>query len=86
MNSVDAAIRQLLDEHAQLPLDAHTIDGNADLFEAGMTSHATVNVMLALEDTFDVEFPDSMLRQSTFESVNAIRAALDELGAQEPIG
>ena len=24
----------------------------------GMTSHAVVNVMLALEEEFDVEFPD----------------------------
>ena len=44
-----------------------------------MTSHASVNVMLALEDEFDVEFPEAMLRKSTFESVAAIRVALGEL-------
>jgi acyl carrier protein len=44
-----------------------------------MTSHASVNVMLALEDEFDIEFPESMLRKSTFESVYAIREALSEL-------
>jgi len=44
-----------------------------------MTSHASVNVMLALEEAFDVEFPESMLRKSTFESVAAIRTALDGL-------
>jgi acyl carrier protein len=36
--------------------------------------------MLALEDEFDLEFPDSLLRKGTFESVAAIRAALDSLG------
>jgi acyl carrier protein len=35
--------------------------------------------MLALEDEFEVEFPESMLRKSTFESVLAIRMALSEL-------
>jgi acyl carrier protein len=35
--------------------------------------------MLALEDEFDVEFPDAMLRRSVFESVAAIRRALEEL-------
>jgi acyl carrier protein len=35
--------------------------------------------MLALEDEFDLEFPEIMLRKSTFESVAAIRAALVEL-------
>ena len=39
-----------------------------------MTSHASVNVMLALEDAFDIEFPESMLKKSTFESIAAIRA------------
>ena len=37
-----------------------------------MTSHASVNVMLALEDAFDVEFPDEMLKRSVFESVASI--------------
>jgi acyl carrier protein len=35
--------------------------------------------MLALEDAFDVEFPDHLLRKRTFESVAAIRMALGEL-------
>jgi acyl carrier protein len=32
-----------------------------------------------LEDAFDIEFPDSLLTKSTFASVGAIRAALDEV-------
>ena len=44
-----------------------------------MTSHASVNVMLALEDRFDVEFPDRMLKRSVFESIASIAAALEEL-------
>jgi acyl carrier protein len=35
--------------------------------------------MLALEDTFDIEFPEAKLRKATFESVSAIEAALIEL-------
>jgi acyl carrier protein len=44
-----------------------------------MTSQASVNVMLALEDAFDIEFPDRMLTRSVFESINSISAALSEL-------
>ena len=45
-----------------------------------MTSHANcVNVMLALEDAFDIEFPDRMLKRSVFESISSIREALSEL-------
>jgi acyl carrier protein len=72
-------IRQVLRDHARLAVDADAIDENADLFAAGMTSHASVNVMLALEDTFDVEFPDRMLKRSVFESIAAIAAAIGEL-------
>jgi acyl carrier protein len=76
---VDETIRSILTEHGRLPVAVATIGNENDLFEAGMTSHATVNVMLALEDEFDVEFPESMLHKGTFESVAAIRAALVEL-------
>jgi acyl carrier protein len=46
-----------------------------------MTSHASVNVMLALEGEFDVEFPDHMLKRNVFNSISSISAALDELKA-----
>jgi acyl carrier protein len=72
-------IRQVLEEHARLAVPIETLDDQADLFLAGMTSHASVNVMLALEDCFEIEFPESMLRKSTFQSVAAIDAALSEL-------
>ena len=69
-------IRAVVRDHARLPVDVDTLADDADLYQAGMTSHASVNVMLALEDAFDIEFPESMLRKSTFESVGAIRDAL----------
>jgi acyl carrier protein len=77
---VEDKIREVLAEHGKLPVDPATLSDNDDLYAAGMTSHASVNVMLALEDGFDVEFPDEMLRKSTFASVSAIRDALSTLG------
>ncbi|HVC85723.1 MAG TPA: acyl carrier protein [Solirubrobacteraceae bacterium] len=72
-------IRRVIREHARLPVDVDTLDDDADLFAAGMTSHASVNLMLALEDAFDLEFPDRMLTRGVFESVGAIGAAIAEL-------
>jgi acyl carrier protein len=72
-------IRQILKDHGRLNKDALTLEETADLYQAGMTSHASVNVMLALEGEFDVEFPDNMLKRSVFESIDAIRAAMQEL-------
>lgn len=73
------SIRRILKEHGRLSADATTLPDDADLYQAGMTSHASVNVMLALEGEFDVEFPDHMLKRGVFESVAAIRSAIDEL-------
>ena len=73
------AVRRILATYARLPVDVATLSDGDDLFEAGMTSHANVNVMLALEDAFDVELPEAMLRRSTFASVAAIRDAITEL-------
>ena len=59
-----------------------SIGDEQDLFAAGMSSHASVNVMLALEDRFDIEFPDRMLTRGVFESISGISAAISELQAQ----
>ena len=74
-------IRQIISEHGRLPVDIQGLDDHADLYQAGMSSHASVNLMLALEATFDAEFPDSMLKRSVFESVASITEALRQLGA-----
>jgi acyl carrier protein len=72
-------IRQIIAAHGRMPVDAYGLDDHADLYQAGMSSHASVNVMLALEDAFDIEFPDAMLTRSVFESIASIAAALMEL-------
>ncbi|MEO6525520.1 MAG: acyl carrier protein [Gemmatimonadaceae bacterium] len=74
-------IREALRAHAQLPPGSDSLPDDADLYQAGLTSHASVNLMLALEDEFEVEFPDSMLLRRTFESVNAIADALGRISA-----
>jgi acyl carrier protein len=76
---MDDEIREVLAAHGRLSVDAAGLPSDADLYSAGLTSHATVNVMLALEDAFDVEFPDNMLRKSTFSSVESLRSAVQEL-------
>ncbi|HEY5304904.1 MAG TPA: acyl carrier protein [Acidimicrobiales bacterium] len=80
MSDVDSTIREILDAHGRLPMSAQSLEETDDLFEKGLTSHASVNVMLALEDAYDFEFPDELLVKSTFESIAALRGALISLG------
>jgi acyl carrier protein len=72
-------IKTILKNQGRLSVDPMTLGDTADLYQAGMTSHASVNVMLALEGEFDIEFPDRMLKRQVFESVAAMRAAVEEL-------
>ena len=74
-------IREIISSHGRLPIDVDTLAPDADLYQAGLSSHASVNVMLALEDHFDIEFPDHMLTSSAFESIAAIEAAVSTLRA-----
>ncbi len=73
------AVREVIQEYGRLSVDASSLTDDSNLYEAGMTSHASVNVMLGLENKFDIEFPDRMLRRNVFESMAAIRSALQEL-------
>jgi acyl carrier protein len=76
-------VRALLKTTGWLQTDIDTLADDGDLYTAGLTSHATVTLMLALEEEFDVEFPDSLLRRRTFSSVDAIVEALTGIGVQK---
>lgn len=78
-SSLADRIRAVLAAHGRLGVDASRLSDTDDLYAAGMTSLSSVNVMLALEGEFDIEFPDSMLNRALFSSVSAIEAAVRKL-------
>ncbi|HEY3300421.1 MAG TPA: acyl carrier protein [Methylophilaceae bacterium] len=78
-NDTVIRVQKVLHQHAELSKEATTLNPDDDLFAAGMSSRATVGVMLGLESEFDIEFPDSMLRRDVFESVRSISTAVESL-------
>ena len=72
-------IREVLAAHGRMTVDPSEVDGQADLYELGLTSHASVDVMLALEDEFDIEFPEEVLKKSTFASIDSIGQVVESL-------
>ena len=76
---MEQQIREVLAAYGRLGVDVDTLDAHADLYLNGMTSHASVNVMIGLEESFDVEFPPELLRKSTFASIASIESALQNL-------
>ena len=77
--TVDDRVREVLDTHARLSGPAARLATGDDLYAAGMTSHASVNVMLALEDAFDIEFPDELLTKSTFCTLERLVQTVTDL-------
>ncbi len=74
-------IRQTLADCGQLAVDVTTLADTDDLYDAGLTSLNTVNLMLAVEDCFDCEFPEEMLARETFQSIHAIAEAVRTMTA-----
>jgi acyl carrier protein len=85
MDSPDmtAKIREIVRQHGRLTRDMASVTDDADLYASGLTSHASVTLMLALEDAFEIEFPERMLRRRTFETVANIAEAIAELRVEQ---
>lgn len=73
------AIRRAIDKKGKLPLGAHLIAPWADLYEAGLTPFAAIQVMIEIEKELSIEFPDSMLNRESLASINSLYECLRKL-------
>ena len=72
-------IREIIDAKGHLLVAARTIDPNTNLYDAGLSPFAAIQVMLALEDACGVEFPKQTLCRRSFSSLNSIAACLERM-------
>jgi acyl carrier protein len=75
-------VRAIVGKHARLSVELTSLTDDSDLYLAGLTSLSTVNLMLALEDCFNVEFPNTMLSRKTFHSIRTLTDAVEDLVAK----
>ncbi len=80
---MEEKLRAILEEAGRLAVPVSGLPVEADLFAAGLSSLATVNVMLAVEDEFGVEFPDALLNRRSFGSIASLMAAVSQLQGQQ---
>ena len=76
---MDDELRVILQSFGGLSVPADRLDDNADLFSAGLSSLATVNVMLAIEQKFEIEIPDELLTRRTFSTLASLRNTVNNL-------
>jgi acyl carrier protein len=72
-------IRKIIDAKGLLPVAARTLAPNANLYDAGLSPFAAIQVMLALEEACGVEFPKRMLRRRSFSSLESIAACMERV-------
>ena len=53
----EEVVRGLIAKTCELRVDPKSLSNDASLYTAGLTSFASVQLMLALEQAFDIEFP-----------------------------
>lgn len=78
-----SAIRTILSEVARLDVPVDSLDDQADLYAAGLSSLATVHVMLAMENQFGIEIPDHLLTRQLFRSISSLAAAAEQIKQEQ---
>lgn len=76
---MNETIRTLLAKLGGLPVSVETVADDADLYAAGLSSFASVQLMLGLEEAFDIEFPDHLLNRKSFASIAAIESTVKSI-------
>jgi len=69
---IDDELRQIVRNEGKVTIPAALIGRDDDLYKLGVSSLATVNVMLAIEARFDIEIPDEALTRETFRTIGAL--------------
>ncbi|AOI73202.1 acyl carrier protein [Burkholderia ubonensis] len=77
------AIREILKHVAHLETAVDTIGDADDLYDAGLSSLDTIQLMLAIERQFDIEIPDEMLNRQLFHSIDALAETIATLQRAE---
>ena len=76
-------VREVVAQYGRLDVRIDEISDEDNLSEAGMNSHPSVDVMLALEDLF-AALLEAMLTRSLFENIQSITIAMQSLHGNRP--
>ncbi len=75
----DEVVRDILRQNEAMSGIVDSLGEDEDLFEKGLDSFGSVQLMLALEERFEVEFPDTLLNRRSFSTIRIIRETVSKL-------
>ncbi|MCF7697256.1 acyl carrier protein [Mycetohabitans sp. B2] len=80
---MNSKLREILAQWADLDVPIASLSDDASLYDAGMSSLATVKILMAIENAFNVEIPDEWLTRELFTSVASLSQAIKQLQSDE---
>lgn len=78
-------LREIVTKHGRVALGGAQ-DDDFDLFAAGLDSFGMVDVMMVVEEEFDVVFSGAALNRRSFASINTLASVVASLqAAPQPV-
>lgn len=78
---LDPEFEGLLRKHIKYLSISQSLDEHSQLKEYGLDSIASVNLLLDIEDTYDIIMPDKYLVEATFSTAYALWNVIEQIRA-----
>lgn len=82
MDDITTQFEECLRRHLRLA-KSNSINYNMELSQLGLDSMTAVAVLLDMEKTFKIRFPDDMLVEGTFRTAGNLKEAVQMLGERQ---
>lgn len=82
MDDITAQFEEVLHKHLR-SAKTDSINYEIELAQLGLDSMTAVAVLLDMEKTFNIRFPDDMLVEGTFRTARRLKEAIEKLRAQK---
>jgi acyl carrier protein len=76
-----STLKELAVEHIAALSSVGQVDEDSDLAELGLDSMSALNLLLDMEDEFDVQFPEEYLTADVFSTLATLATAILVLAA-----
>ncbi|WP_144138525.1 acyl carrier protein [Paraburkholderia sp. BCC1884] len=82
---MNAQVRSILQDTACLDVPVDTLADHDDLYDAGLSSLGTVRVMMAIEETFSIQIPATLITHDLFQSIDSLARVIEQIVPDESI-
>jgi acyl carrier protein len=79
INKITGVLLNVLQKHLKFANSAETFPMDAELESLGLDSMSAIDLLLALEETFEIVFPDAMLTPEVFRTAQSLEGAVQSL-------